>query len=86
MGIDTGRDLRYNGCRASLRAGTGLYQRVERETGMVEFSRSDNLEREPCDRRWTVSGWAVTSRMAGLLRLLDDSFSLPGVQPACLYA
>jgi hypothetical protein len=53
---------------------------------MFETSRSHNLEREPCDRRWTVSGWAVTSRMAGLLRLLDDSFSLPGHQPVCLYA
>ena len=45
-----------------------------------------NLETVRCDRRWTVFGWAVTSRMAGLLRLLDDSFSLPGSQPVCLYA
>ncbi len=53
---------------------------------MVSLSRSDNLARERCDRRWTVAGWAVTSRVAGLLRLLDDSFSLPGVQPACVYS
>jgi hypothetical protein len=53
---------------------------------MLELSRSDNLEKEPSDRRWTVSGWAVTSRMAGLLRLLDDSFSLPGQKPVCVYA
>ena len=52
---------------------------------MSGWSVRHNLERELCDRRWTVSGWAVTSRVAGLLRLLDDSFSLPGVQPVCVY-
>ena len=58
---------------------------AKRGNGMASFSRSDNLNTEQCDRRWTVAGWAVTSRVAGLLRLLDDSFSLPGVQPACVY-
>jgi hypothetical protein len=53
---------------------------------MLAFPRFHNLDEEWCDRRWTVSGWVVTSRVAGLLRLLDDSFSLPGVQSACLYA
>jgi len=53
---------------------------------MVGRSRSDNREGEQGDRRRTVAGWAVTRRVAGLLRLLDDSFSLPGVQPARLYA
>lgn len=57
-----------------------------KETMNLVLCRLDNLERDPCDRRWTVAGWAVTSRVAGLLRLLDDSFSLPGIQPACLYA
>ena len=38
------------------------------------------------DNEANYVGWAVTSRMAGLMRLLDDSFSLPGVQPVCLYA
>jgi hypothetical protein len=52
---------------------------------MVSYFPSSQLKREPCDRRWTVAGWAVTSRVAGLLRLLDDSFSLPGVQPVCVY-
>ena len=46
----------------------------------------DHLDREPCDRRWTVSGCVAASRVAGLLRLLDDSFSLPGVQLIGLYA
>jgi hypothetical protein len=45
-----------------------------------------NLDQERCDPRWTESGWVVASRVAGLLRLLDDSFSLPGVQLIGLYA
>jgi hypothetical protein len=53
---------------------------------MLVFPRSHNLGEEWCDRRWTVSGWVVTSRVVGLLRLLDDSFSLPGVQSAFRYA
>lgn len=53
---------------------------------MLGFPRFHNLDAECCDRRWTVSGWVATSRVAGLLRLLDDSFSLPGVQSDRLYA
>jgi hypothetical protein len=53
---------------------------------MLGCRRFPHLNSEGCDRRWTVSGWGVTSRLAGLLRLLDDSFSLPEVQPVCLYA
>jgi hypothetical protein len=77
--------LRYNVCSVSLRAVTER-SAAERETGMLVFPRSHNLDEEWCDHRWTVSGWAVTSRVVGLLRLLDDSFSLPGVQSAYRYA
>ena len=59
---------------------------LQRRTILMIGLAFHNQDPEPCDRRWTVSGWAVTSRMAGLMRLLDDSFSLPGVQPVCLYA
>jgi hypothetical protein len=53
---------------------------------MLGFATLHNLDTENCDRRWTVSGWAVSSRVAGLLRLLDDSFSLPGIQSVYRYA
>jgi hypothetical protein len=52
-------------------------------SGLLRFH---NQADESCDRHWTESGWVVTSRVAGLLRLLDDSFSLPGVQSVCPYA
>jgi hypothetical protein len=81
-----GQSLRYNDCGVSLRAGAGLDRKVKREIVMQAFPRFHNLDEEVCDRHWTVSGWVVTSRVAGLLRLLDDSFSLPGVQSVCLYA
>jgi hypothetical protein len=54
--------------------------------GMSRLMIIENLARKSCDPRWTVAGWAVASRVAGLLRLLDDSFSLPTVQPVCPYA
>jgi hypothetical protein len=53
---------------------------------MSGLLRIHNLAAESCDPRWTVCGWVATSRVAGLLRLLDDSFSLPGVQSVCPYA
>jgi hypothetical protein len=81
-----GRSLRYNDCGVSLRAGAGLHPSGKQEITMSAYPRRHNLDKEACDRHWTMSGWVVTSRVAGLLRLLDDSFSLPGVQSVCLYA